>query len=428
MSIEFILQLLINGLLLGAFYATMALGFSTIWGVMRLINLAHGEFLMMGAFVAWFFYNPLREQNLSLSTDNGFTTLLVMGLIALLLGLILSESVLEKKRFPNSWLRRGVCLLASFAVMMSLYTLWLNTGFQPVHIPMMLLVFGGLALSLGLIISHLLLGVGLNWGKLWQRRLIGYSTGAIASLSGFLFWQNLGFPSIDPFLSLPLLFILFFGLGFVLQNGFLNRLVEGPHLTMLLVTFAIGIILQNIGLDIYAADPRRINVTYGTAINVFGSITLPPTKLFMLYMAIAMVIGMALFLRFTRTGYAIRAAAQNKMAARLMGINIHQVYAITFGISLALTGMAGGMMGTFQPITPVDGAEMTLRAFSIVALGGLGKIRGVIFGGLLLGVAESFVGGYINTGWAVAAAFIILVLTLVIRPQGLTGGLVAEEE
>src|SRR5262245_58790246 len=82
MNIQFILQLLINGLLLGAFYTTMALGFSTIWGVMRLINLAHGEFLMMGAYVAWFFFNPQREQNLMLSTDNGLNTLLVMALIA----------------------------------------------------------------------------------------------------------------------------------------------------------------------------------------------------------------------------------------------------------------------------------------------------------------------------------------------------------
>jgi branched-chain amino acid transport system permease protein len=140
------------------------------------------------------------------------------------------------------------------------------------------------------------------------------------------------------------------------------------------------------------------------------------------------MVGLVLFLRHTRIGYAIRAAAQHKMAARLMGINIYETYAITFGVSLALTAMAGAMMGTFQAITPVTGPIWTLRAFAIVALGGLGKVKGVVVGGLVLGLAESYIGGYVNTGWAAAAAFMLLVMMLVLRPQGITGGLVAAEE
>jgi branched-chain amino acid transport system permease protein len=141
-----------------------------------------------------------------------------------------------------------------------------------------------------------------------------------------------------------------------------------------------------------------------------------------------LVIGLVLFLRYTRTGYAIRAAAQNKMAARLMGIDIYETYAITFGISIALTGLAGAMMGTFLPIAPNNGSPWTLRAFSIVALGGLGKVQGVVAGGLLLGLAESYVGGYIGAAWAIAVAFIVLVVVLVVRPQGVTGGLLLTEE
>ncbi|RMG85900.1 MAG: branched-chain amino acid ABC transporter permease [Chloroflexi bacterium] len=144
--------------------------------------------------------------------------------------------------------------------------------------------------------------------------------------------------------------------------------------------------------------------------------------------SVLMIAGLVLFLTRTRTGYAIRAAAQNKMAARLMGINIYETYAITFGLSIALTAIAGAMMGTFQPITPVNGPPWTLRAFSIVALGGLGKVQGVVLGGLLLGLVESFIGGYVGVGWAIAAVFIILVLVLIIRPQGLTGGLMPVEE
>jgi branched-chain amino acid transport system permease protein len=228
-------------------------------------------------------------------------------------------------------------------------------------------------------------------------------------------------------LILPIIFILFFALGYVVQNSFLNRLVEGPYLTMLLVTFSIAIILQNIGLQIYAADPRRINIAYGTALNL-GNVTVPPSKLLIVIVSSIMVAGLVAFLRYTRIGYAIRAAAQNKTAARLMGINIKETYAITFAISIAMTAMAGAMMGTFVPIAPILGPPWTLRAFSIVALGGLGKVEGVIAGGMVLGLAESYVGLYVGTNWQLPVAFIILVFVLVVRPQGITGGLLITEE
>jgi branched-chain amino acid transport system permease protein len=197
---------------------------------------------------------------------------------------------------------------------------------------------------------------------------------------------------------------------------------------MLLVTFAVSIILQNFMLSIYTADPRRINVDYSTAIQLGSpNLTIGLPRLLTLIVSAVMVVGLMLFLRYTRIGYAIRAAAQNKMAAKLMGINIHEVYAMTFAVSLALTAMAGAMMVTFQPFTPVDGPKWTIRAFAIVALGGLGKVEGVVVGAMVLGIVESFI-GYQDVGWAVTAAFGLLVVMLVIRPQGLTGGLVSTEE
>src|SRR5690606_13684747 len=124
-----------------------------------------------------------------------------------------------------------------------------------------------------------------------------------------------------------------------------------------------------------------------------ANLTIGLPRLLTLIVSVLMCVGLILFLRYTRIGYAIRAAAQNKMAAKLMGINIHDVYAITFAVSLALTAMAGAMMVTFQPFTPVDGPKWTLRAFAIVALGGLGKVEGVVVGAMVLGIAESFMGG-----------------------------------
>jgi branched-chain amino acid transport system permease protein len=436
---EFFIQLVLNGLLLGAFYATTALGFSIIWGVMRLINLAHGEFLMMGAFVAWFFFNPTRAQNLTFAVadPNTFefgettftfhvTTLAAMSVFAIIIAAIISEDIL-KTRYPNALLRRSGAVIGAIIVASIVFFIWRSNEFVPFSIPMMFMIMVGLALSIGFMISFMVLYITLNWGTIWERRIIGYFIGGLVTALFYMGWKETNLIPIDPFVSLPLIFVLFFALGFVVQGGFFNRLIGSPYLAMLLITFAVSIALQNFGLTIYRADPRRINVDYGTAFRLTDSILISPIRVLIVIVSAFMIIGLVLFLNRTRTGYAIRAAAQNDMAARLMGINIREVYAITFAISLALTGMAGAMMATFQPITPVDGPAWTLRAFAIVALGGLGKVEGVVVGGLVLGVAESLVGGYINTGWAVAVAFILLVVMLVVRPQGITGGLVTEE-
>jgi branched-chain amino acid transport system permease protein len=424
MSIEFFLQLTINGLLLAAFYTAVTLGFSTIWGVMRLINLAHGEFLLMGAFTAWFFFNPQREQSLVIGSSD--TTFLVIAVLSFGVGLLLAGSGLMRGHFARRWQRLFIGVAIASAVGLAGYLLWSSAGLDDIHITVLALVTVGLALTLGLLISRFVLRASVKNNVL--RTLIGYGLGAGLVAAGVLLWQASGYSPIDPFLSLPLVFLLFFGVGYLLQKRLINRIIDGPYLTMLLVTFAISIILQNIGLAIYAADPRRINAEYGPAIPLIGNLTIPPNKLLMAIMSIVLAVGLSLFLRHTRIGYAIRAAAQNKMAARLMGINVKETYALTFGVSIALTAAAGAMMGTFQPITPVTGPPWTLRAFAIVALGGLGSVRGVVAGSLVLGLAETYIGGYADVGWAIAATFVILVITLIVRPQGIIGGLRPVEE
>ncbi len=430
---DFFLQLLINGLLLGGFYATMALGFSTIWGVMRLINLAHGEFLILAAFSSWYLFNPQRQQGLTISpldveSNSGLFTFIILTILFLIVGAIVSETVLDQNRFPNDRQRRLLSLGTSGSVAVVLFGLWLLNGLTPFSISFSVMILVAFAFSLGFFISHVTLGMWFDQPRSPTRIGASYGIGAVATVVLYLTWQALGFPPLDPFLSLPLIFILFFGIGYGIQSGFFNRLVEGPYLTMLLVTFAVAIILQSFMLQIFAADPRKTNVSYGRAFSLFGTdLTISLPKFYTIIISVVMITGLVVFLRYTRIGYAIRAAAQNKMAAKLMGINIKEVYAMTFAVSLALTAMAGAMMSTFQPVTPTTGPAWTLRAFAIVALGGLGKVQGVIVGGIVLGVVESYIGGYIGIGWAIASAFIMLVVMLVLRPQGITGGLVSAE-
>lgn len=358
MDMSFFLQLTINGILLGGFYALMAAGFSLSWRVTRIINLAHGEFILIGAYLAWFLLDP-RQQIRS-------STLPIMGI-----------------------------------------------------------VMGGLALSLGLLLNRFFLGRWVNHP--WQRRSASYIAGIIITTIFYLIWEANDFIPIDPFLAIPFIALFFFGLGYILQDTLLNRLVDRPFLTMLLVTFAIKIMLENSGLLIYGADPRTLNLASSFWRIGESNITVSQTRFFVLVVAGAMIVALAVLLRGTRAGQAIRAAAQHKMGARLVGINIKQTYATTFGIVLALTGIAGAMLGTFQPFTPSSGSGWTLRAFAIVVLGGLSHVEGIVAAAFVLGLAESYVGGYISTGWAIAVPFFILVITLIVRPPRTQAAMLVEK-
>ena len=309
------LQALINGIVLGGFYAAMVLGFSIIWGVMGVINLAHGEFIMVGAFMAWFISRP-------------------------------PEFLMDVLKFE---------------------------GFDP---------------------------------------LLNVLT-------------SLGYQGMDPFLGLIIIMPIMFGIGYVLQKFLINRVVEKPHLVSLLVTFGLGITIANLMKLLFTADPRSVNVAYSGAIPL-GHVTVSNIKLIVFIGSLIILVILHQFLFRTRLGKSIRAAAQNKNAARMVGIEIDSVYAITFGICVALTAAAGVLISPTQAIFPFMGPPLTLRAFTITALGGLGSIPGALLGGLILGVIESMIATFVprvGTNLAIVASFSILVFILITRPQGLLSGL-----
>jgi branched-chain amino acid transport system permease protein len=283
-------QAMINGIMLGGFYGAMVLGFSIIWGVMGVINLAHGEFIMAGAYLTW---------------------------------------VMNKQY---------------------------------------------------------------GW---------------------------------EPFAALLVILPVFFVAGYILQRILINRVIERPHLISLLVTFGLSIIIANVYKLVYSATPRAVNSALSGFWRV-GNVTIPITRTYVVLAALTMMIALHLFLQYTRLGKSIRAAAQNREAARIVGIEIGRVYAITFAICIALTGAAGMLVSPTQAIFPFMGAPLTLKAFAITAMSGLGSIPGALMGGIVLGLIEVFIATYvpgIGTNLGVISSFVILVVVLVTRPQGLFGGL-----
>ena len=280
---------------------------------------------------------------------------------------------------------------------------------------------------LGGFYAAMMLGFSVIWGVMG---VINLAHGEVIMIGAYLTWALNEHMGVDPFLALLIVMPVMFVFGYILQLVLINRVVDRPILVSLLVTFGLSIMFANAMKLIFSADPRLTDTALGGAWNV-GNVTFPVTKTMIMGVALIIMSSLYLFLQRTRTGKAIRAAAQNKQAARIVGIDINKIYALTFGICIAITGAAGALISPTQAVFPFMGPPLTLRAFTITALAGLGSIPGALFGGIVLGVVESMIGVYVSgigTNLAIIASFALLVIILITRPQGLFGGLRPIEE
>lgn len=262
------------------------------------------------------------------------------------------------------------------------------------------------------------LGLALVWGVL---NIVNLSHGAFIMLGAYISWYSFHWLGIDPFLGLPITAVLMFLVGYAIQRGILNLIVRSPMFNTLLITFGLEVVLTYLAQLVFSADFRTINPGYsGRNMTVLG-ITIPLVRLAACVMAIVLTLIMWYFLLHTRLGRAIRATAQNLSAARLYGVEPRHLYAVTFGLGLALAGAAGGLYGTVSQINPYIGATLTAKSFAIAIIGGLDTPLGVIAGGLILGLIESLTTLYIGPTFADVASFGVLVLVLIVRPTGLLG-------
>ena len=278
-------------------------------------------------------------------------------------------------------------------------------------------------IALGGMYTILVLGFSIIWGVMG---VINIAHGEFVMVGAYLAWMAHHFWGVDPFVSAPLVLVVMMGLGYVTQRHLVNRVINRSHLVSLLVMFGVSIMLQNVMKLVFSADFRRTDSVFDGAWPLGGGITAPVTRVSILVVALAIAAGLSLFLARTRLGKSIRAAAQNREAARILGIDVGRVYAVTFALCIGLTGLAGALISPVLAVQPFQGPPLTLKAFAITAMAGLGSVRGAIGGAMALGVVEAGLAIYIpniGSNLAVVASFVILVAALVIRPQGIFGGL-----
>ncbi len=271
---------------------------------------------------------------------------------------------------------------------------------------------------LGGLYAIMALGLALVWGVL---NIVNLAHGAFIMLGAYLSWHLYTYLGIDPFLGLPITALVMFVFGYGLQRGLLNLIVRAPMFNTLLITFGLEVVLTYLAQLAFSADFRTINPSYAGNSIAFGPVVLPQARLMAFGVAIVLTVGMWLFLLHSKLGRAIRATAQNLVAARLYGVEPRHLYAMTFGIGIALAGAAGGLYGTVSQINPYIGATLTAKCFAIAIIGGLDNPLGVIVGGLVLGVIESLAVLYIGATFADVASFGVLVMVLIVRPSGLLG-------
>ena len=278
-------------------------------------------------------------------------------------------------------------------------------------------------IALGGMYTILVLGFSIIWGVMG---VINFAHGEFVMIGAYLAWLAAEIWGVDPFASAPLVFVVMLALGYVTQRLVVNPILDRSHLVSLLVMFGVAIILQNAMKLIFSADFRRTDTAVGGVWELTDGVTVPVTRFWILIVALAVAAALTLFLLHTRLGKSIRAAAQNREAAGIVGINVSRVYALTFAICIGITGLAGALISPVLAIQPFQGPPLTLKAFAITAMAGLGSVRGALGGAMVLGIVEAGLAIYIpriGTNLAVVASFVFLVAALVLRPQGIFRGL-----
>lgn len=243
---------------------------------------------------------------------------------------------------------------------------------------------------------------------------------SFAVLSAYIVYWIYSMYGVSPFLGMVMSAVMLFLIGTVFYKFIVSRVSELMAFTLLYMT---AMFLESTMVFVWTNLYRQITLPeLSTSLEIAG-VYVPLDRLTAFVIAVATVSVMAYVLKYTYFGKAVRATMQNPEAAALMGINIKYIYLVTFGLGIALAGIAGAMLGIIYPFYPTLASTWIGLLFAIVVFGGLGSLMGTFVAALAIGIASSLVGTYSSSSWAPMIAFLVLIITLWVRPSGLFGRL-----
>jgi len=273
-------------------------------------------------------------------------------------------------------------------------------------------------LLLGGIYTLVASGLTLIYGVL---HIINFAHGSMLMLAMFGVYYLLTLLGIDPYLAMLIMVPAMFVLGYALYKGLIGRLSSGKDENILLVTLGLSILIENLALMLFKGDSRTIQVSYSDRMIELGSTLVPLPKLISFGVAMVVCIALGVFMQRTDIGRAIRAVAKERVGARLVGIDVERIYAISYGIGLATLGAAACLLMPIFYVSPTIGHVFVLVAFTVVVLGGMGSFLGAVVGGLIIGLTESFGGLFLGESLGQIGISLIFILILLFRPSGLFG-------
>lgn len=269
---------------------------------------------------------------------------------------------------------------------------------------------------LGFVYGLAAMGLTLIWGVM---NVINLSHGPIIALGMFGTFYIFIRMGINPYLGLFVIAFLGLLLGVIIYFIAVHRVIDAPHLSSLLATFSVNMIIIGLGTAAFTTSPYNVDFNMGSF--RLGSTTILGTRLIAAFISLLFTGGLYLFLYQTRPGKFIRAVTNNREAAELMGVPSTRILALSFGLGTMLAAVSGALIATFFPFNILSGGGYELKSFVIGVLGGLGNPIGALLGGLILGVLEGIIPAFMETSWVPVIEFGLFVVILLVRPQGLFG-------
>jgi branched-chain amino acid transport system permease protein len=267
---------------------------------------------------------------------------------------------------------------------------------------------------------YALIGIGLTliFGVM---RVINFAHGDLLMVGMYVTYYAFTLFHVDPFVSVVIVIPLMFLFGALLQRVFVQRVLDALPQNQILLTIGLGLIMSNTVMLVFTSDYKILSTTYSSsAVTILGlSVSEPLAVSFVVTAVITALLYW--FLVRTDTGQAIRATAQDREAAQLMGVNVRRMGILAFGIGAALAGTAGALVSPTYYIYPQVGSAFTLKAFVIVVLGGMGSVLGATLGGIIIGAVESLAASYVSSGLKELFVYVLFLVVLLVKPSGLLG-------
>ncbi len=276
-------------------------------------------------------------------------------------------------------------------------------------------IFNGLAI--GSVYTLVALGLTVVFGILG---IAHFAHGSLAMFGGYLTFVFSTTMGLSLFVSMALAMPVGAVMGMLIERFAYRPVRDAPHINAFIIALGLTMMLEGGNLLLFGADQVIIQTPYQQVFD-FGGIFVAQLRMVVIVTSVTLVAVVTLLLLKTKTGKSVRAVAQNRHAAVLMGVNVNFVSSVVFAISAALGVAAGALIGALLALAPGVGESFAVKGFAVLILGGLGSLPGAILGGLVLGVSESLAAGFLSSAYKDVISFLIMILVLLVMPQGLMG-------